>query len=336
MWLYLPPACLRDEDEECLEPHPSARGTEGSSLESSLPDPTLVLWSLSSGKPTPRPVSWPGWKKRPWIRLLFTTISQPMMAARGVEQWISSLRDFHANPTASPASGQESPTSDGSGTTSGGWLARWEPASCLWKMCQASLPLEGLIESSPTWPRAGGLRNGTVYQRQPSAPLTSVTGSSYSLPTPTSADCNSSGAAAHSTESGRHAGVTLTDAVVRRLPTPRACEARTPGHTNRHQSLTGMAKQGRLPTPMARDWKSGAASQETLARNSRPLNEVITSGDASPRLSPRFVEWMMGLPTNWTEIGPIRSISLETVLCPNRRRGRGARSQRDSESSDDE
>lgn len=60
-----------------------------------------------------------------------------------------------------------------------------------------------------------------------------------------------------------------------------------------------------LPTPTQRDWKSGAASDETLNRNARPLNEVVISqtGAAGPMcLNPNFVEAMMGYPPGWTEI----------------------------------
>jgi hypothetical protein len=65
------------------------------------------------------------------------------------------------------------------------------------------------------------------------------------LPTPTATDAKSSGTAGNWTkESGRHAGTTLTDAVVR-----------------------------------------------TNGRDS-----------GGNRLSPRFVEWMMGYPARWTEI----------------------------------
>jgi hypothetical protein len=42
------------------------------------------------------------------------------------------------------------------------------------------------------------------------------------------------------------------------------------------------------------------------------------------RLSPHFVEWMMGLPTGWTEIGPSESTHSETRLYPKQRRKRGA------------
>ena len=78
------------------------------------------------------------------------------------------------------------------------------------------------------------------------------------------------------------------------------------------------------PTPSARDHKSGDASQETLEKNARPLNEMaqvfsrpnpVTQkpgvncwcgnlGCDLPshkrRLNPYFVEILMGLPLNWT------------------------------------
>jgi hypothetical protein len=126
-------------------------------------------------------------------------------------------------------------------------------------------------------PRASEVRGPGTTERHPSL---------YGLarlPTPTATDCKASGVAGNWTPgSGRNAGATLTDVVVRQLP-----------------------------TPSARDWKSGTVSQATLDRNARPLNEVITTGDASRRLSPRFVEWMMGLPIGWTEIGPTDSMPLE-------------------------
>lgn len=95
-------------------------------------------------------------------------------------------------------------------------------------------------------------------------------------------------------------------------------------------------KQGKLPemwpTPTARDWKSGKASPETHARNSRPLSEVVekfatpqardyrtgqakrwenpersrnlndqvATPEAGGQLNPRWVEWLMGYPLNYT------------------------------------
>ncbi len=37
---------------------------------------------MSNGKPTPQPLSWRGWKTRPWIRLLSGTTLEPSTAAQ--------------------------------------------------------------------------------------------------------------------------------------------------------------------------------------------------------------------------------------------------------------
>ncbi len=51
---------------------------------------------------------------------------------------------------------------------------------------------------------------------------------------------------------------------------------------------------GLLPTPRARDWKCGSAAQRGR-RRACPLNDVVGG-----RLSPGYVEWIMGFPAGWT------------------------------------
>jgi hypothetical protein len=66
------------------------------------------------------------------------------------------------------------------------------------------------------------------------------------------------------------------------------------------------------PTPAARDVRSGLASQETMNRNSRPLNEVVTSGQpvqdspntpGKPRgsLNSQWVAQLMGWPDEYVQ-----------------------------------
>ncbi|WP_069815326.1 DNA cytosine methyltransferase [Streptomyces sp. TP-A0874] len=123
-----------------------------------------------------------------------------------------------------------------------------------------------------------------------------------------------------------------------------------PAH-RRHQAAGATGRVSLLPTPAARDWKSGASN--LLGRNARPLNEFVVNlladtgplpggpvrldgrwvasdgtdygpairrwehvtGRAAPcptepgtrsnrRLSPAFVEWMMGLPAGWVTSVP--------------------------------
>lgn len=92
------------------------------------------------------------------------------------------------------------------------------------------------------------------------------------------------------------------------IPTPRATDADKGGRGDLLTVLRGYesAHAGTLPTPTARDWRSGMASDETHSKNSRPLNETLVkmAGNRSGRMNPRFREWMMGYPTGWTELRP--------------------------------
>jgi hypothetical protein len=79
--------------------------TEGSLLPSNSSEIPSGLYATSNGTPSVRPSSWPGWKKRPWIRLLCGTMLPPLMADAGVEKWISSRLDSHASLSATQENG---------------------------------------------------------------------------------------------------------------------------------------------------------------------------------------------------------------------------------------
>lgn len=53
------------------------------------------------------------------------------------------------------------------------------------------------------------------------------------------------------------------------------------------------------PTAVARDWRSGKASEATRARNSRPLSEVAAPGGF---LHPDWVDRLMGFGAGYTRI----------------------------------
>lgn len=88
-------------------------------------------------------------------------------------------------------------------------------------------------------------------------------------PTATRMDGNSSGAAGYSTESGRHAGTTLTDAAVRGWNTPRAAMASKGGNPDRKQPRGDLEAQ-------ARSWATPNASDSFVG-------EIRSSEDAKER-----------------------------------------------------
>ena len=164
-----------------------ALGPVGSSLASPSPSPTTAPSVTSSGKHSQRPLSWHGWKRRPWIELLSGTISQPSTADRGAELWISSLLASHVNPSAPRASSSAPKTSGGSGLMSSASFGRFNPDGLFSK---TSLDLFGSDCSDPSsvdWPPSGTMRRGICSALPRSAPPISVSGSSFSrdeYPTP--------------------------------------------------------------------------------------------------------------------------------------------------------
>jgi hypothetical protein len=90
------------------------------------------------------------------------------------------------------------------------------------------------------------------------------------------------------------------------------------------------------PTPTQRDWRHGRASEKTMEKGGRPLNEVVVNwptpggltGHNSGRLdeyggkhnplrgteqgkqalNPDWVEWLMGFPIGWSDVEPFTGI----------------------------
>lgn len=120
---------------------------------------------------------------------------------------------------------------------------------------------------------------GTGYANQLPTELARLQGR-LSLPTPTAKDSVASGVAGNWTEeSGRNPGATLTDVVVRGLDTPSRSRTSPPA----------------------------SASNSPPSATSAP-----SDGTGGTRLSPCFVEWMMGWPVGWTATGPWSSTSQGT------------------------
>lgn len=171
MWLMIPQngSCPSAPASACSTP---ACGLDWSSLAG---DPKL--WVTVSGIPTQRPVSWRGWRKRPWRRRLFATIWGTLTgagAAASIGSWLASL----ASPGAMPASRRGRKTSAGSGRLSFGSDWTFDRATGSWKTCQGCFLEEGSNTSLPALPRAGGMRSGSLSRRPPWAPAICASGCS--------------------------------------------------------------------------------------------------------------------------------------------------------------
>jgi hypothetical protein len=144
---------------------------------------------------------------------------------------------------------------------------------------------EDLLASPPTWPKSGTWDLGAAYEHPMSAPATAVSASSSSptlLPTP-------SAQLAHDSQTHRSGartdellltGIALELGRGALLKTPTAQLAVNGGSQHPDKRREGghgptLADQVEhlLPTPAARDWKSGQSN--LIGTNARPLSEVV-------------------------------------------------------------
>ena len=151
--------------------------------------------------------------------------------------------------------------------------------------------------------------------------------SALSLPTPSASEYGTSGngCPGDGRESYAHKGTPSLHTLARRgeLPTPRANEEphrRSDGKDRRGEHLSvamhRLFEGELLPTPTAGDAKASGSrrAEGSQAHPGVSLTDVVVHGrtvdgaqhgprQAKGYLSPRFVEWMMGLPLGWTEPG---------------------------------
>ena len=277
-WLYVPG--LEDSSSELSE---SLMNTK----------PFVML----RGKPSAPQSLRNKWKKGGFIRLLSGLTFEPSTASLGVESWIASLRDSHANHSARQESKKEQKTPGIFGLRSPELLAKFDPQSSSWKTFQASLFTPGRV-SLETWPKWGIIKDGVLFEHQTPQHLIDVRDGSAlrSIPTPTTMD------------SAFHGSVRT-----------QALEAwkRDPEST-RGVSLPVYAK--RFPTPTAREAKDIGLNIKKQRKDGRHRLDLFGRQISHQeglskvgRLNPEWVEWLMGWPIGWTDLERV-----ETELSRNR------------------
>ena len=222
---------------------------------------------------------------------------------------ISSAADSLASPSASPGSGFDKPTSDGSGPSLSESFAHYDRATCSWRTSQVCFTGE-LETFSEAWPRAGMTRSGIAFQRQPLVPLTDATGCGF-LPTPTVEDAGRTGSAAgwEKYETDGQTSQWRLRNYAQMWPTPRVSDGNGAGL----HGTGGMDLRTAVvwPTPTRNDHKGagyqkgqGEARFFTLPGAARASSGMAYDQAASGQLNPTWVEWLMGFPLGWTDCGP--------------------------------
>lgn len=246
------------------------------------------------------------WKRGSCIRLLCGLTLPPSTAQRGVDRWISSLRDSRASQPVSQGEGQEQATRAGSGLMFGGSCRKRSHRTCSSRTCAASSQLtmvEPLKKSSGTWPKAGTMRNGVYTVHQMQVRHTVGSGSS-SWPTHT---------ANPATYSNGQRGQNLIE-TAEHWQTPAPFQGkyhRQVGQTERGEMLLP-GQSETWATPTTRDSKDGSNPSDNVPTNGllgrqaprtlMPGRKSSPTDQASPRrLNPKFVEWLMGWPGGYLD-----------------------------------
>lgn len=235
-----------------------------------------------------------------WLDSLFGTISQPSTADAGVESWILSLRACRASPTASPASGEDTPMNALSGLTSSESSPSVSPP---WSSSRTSLTFAGILSQSEIDYASWVTELRQVFSLRQKSERRIAESDSSRWPT----------ANAHDGKSGPD------------------------DFSQQHGNLKREAEN--WPTPEASDWKNKSSSRDfalsngkvteashqsglvgqsadfsrQVLRTTMPGHGSLPSGPTSrPRLNPKFVEWLQGFPENWVD--PESTLSALSVM----------------------
>lgn len=228
------------------------------------------------------------------------------MAQRGVDAWILSLRDTHANPSPVQEHAKELKTLDTSGLRSSESSENVGQLSLFSKMSKDISPRDFVKSSKISW-NWGSMLSGEFIP-QPKPDLLSAETECSSWPTAVAGDSRSSGR--HSTKTGvMHPGTTLTDSMR---------QWRTPAERD-HKGVTQDKEAKAWPTPGANDHKGsfqldqrqGQLDEAAEQRFQTPPSHQVPkeTGQMSQRtsglrLNPLFVEWLMGFPCGWISLEP--------------------------------
>ena len=302
-WLYVP----RPSYQSAPEPEDLTSGLNWRAQMLA----SCVTWN---GKHSRSPTWLRRWKRVSWTKPLFGMISEPSMAARGVERWIGLLAESPANPTASRVNGKAPMTNATSGPTPPELSGQPDPASSFWRTFQVSqgITTSASGQSYEEW--VTQLRKD--YSRRMKSGHRMSGSGSLSWATP-SANASVSQAGtwegSYYRRADGHKMQTVLTHQVTMWPTPTGSHGRDRyGQRNGADGLPSLKLDGaaqKFPTPTANaqkgftttDGKGGASDYKAYSHLARMTPK--DGHECSPkcrRLNPLFVERLMGWPGGWT------------------------------------
>lgn len=217
-------------------------------------------------------------------------------------------------------------------------FAHYDPATSSWRTSQVSLLTLTWDECSETWPRAGTMRNGIAFPQVPLAPLTggiasglwptpcSLIGSMYLEKNAHVRNSMGLGSAVHlwptphancGTGAGHAAqgGINIQTAV-KMWPTPKAANPGSRPNGKGGKILQeevliaeGIRQRGvkMRPTPSSNNGTGGATGLAGGSGNRKKLYALLGEEEGKKMgcqsLNPYWVEWLMGYPLGWTDLG---------------------------------
>lgn len=291
MWVHLPSTCC-----------PSAPVSGASISDSNWRSQMLRRSVTSSGRLTASKSWLKVWRKGGWIRRLYGRIYEPSTASRGVASWIASLRDTRASPSPVREREEATKTPATSGPMSQGSSNRLNRLTASSRTCRDTFRWD-LKPSSMTCKEWVTRLRRACLLRQKSVPLTRGKDSSSSQrwPTVTAGDAsgarNKTSGRSKGEESRHHDGTTLNDAI-RLWSTPMASDSLGEMHQSEKAKAAGWA-------PRIQDQARGLMTSQLGHQDQTSQKPGQPSYDPTSRLNPLFVEWLMGLPSGWSGLGPV-------------------------------
>lgn len=300
----------------------------------------------SSGSPTPKPCLWHDKTTEASRLSRFGMTCEPLTAGLGVALLTSFVAASRAKTYQPPEKAQASTASAAAcGQKWRGSLAKYDPDSSSWRTAQHSL-LGDSEEFLETWPRWGMTVNGECWERPMLAHRTSASGSGLwqtpvaddavnrvngkwnsrgepklsaqvmQWPTPTASEHTGAGHGPN-----KNGAMNLRTMVQARTdwPTPTVC-----GNYNRNgasatsgDGLATAVSQRTFPTATAyKGWSPNHNRANTDDRLDYTIErEGYTPGQDTPpmRLSPDWVELLMGWPKGWTDLRPLGTATGRTA-----------------------